>query len=101
MEVSNGNTTLSELKEGKWYFIADDEQAQSNSYTGIKIEDDWIYIELKSGEFKEPYKLRFKYSQESLNGIFQQYFSKDYDHPLDKNTDDLNWVNSILKACLF
>lgn len=95
MEISKGNTKFSKLKEGKWYYLKNHGRDHSNEITCIKLEDDWIYTIFSGGEFDQEFKMKFQYSQKALNEIWQYDFKEDYKHPLDKNTDDLNWVNDI------
>lgn len=93
MEISKGSTKLVELEEGKWYYLKNDDR--DNGYTGIKIEECWIHTRFSGGVFDQEYKMKFQYNQKALNEIWQYEFKEDYKHPLNKNVDDLNWVNDI------
>ncbi|MCK2000478.1 hypothetical protein MZM54_03605 [[Brevibacterium] frigoritolerans] len=105
MEISKGNTKLAEFEEGKWYTkLAELEEGKwyhlknndpDNEYTGIKIEDDWIYTWFSGGEFNQEFKMKFPYNQKALNELWQYEFKEDYKQPLDKNVDNLDWVNDI------
>lgn len=95
MNLSKGNTTLIEVEEGKWYYLNNYGRDYSNTITSIKLEDGWIYTSFNGGEFDQEFKMKFPYTQKALNEIWQYDFKEDYSHPLDRNTDDLNWVNDI------
>lgn len=95
MKISNGNLKLSQLEEGKWYYLENHGRDHSNKYTGIKLKNNWIHTVFIGGEFETEFEMRFQYSQESLNEIWQHDFQEDYKHPLDRDIDDLNWVNDI------
>ena len=94
MKLTDFNTKLAHLEEDTWHYI-EAGRDHSNDITGVKIEENWVFVKYIGGDFEKDFTMKFEYSQRSLNEIWQYDFQEDYTHPIDKNIDDLNWVIDI------
>lgn len=96
VELTDEDTKLSELEEGKWYFIKSLFD-HSDEYTGVKKDGDKLFIQYLGGDFDEPYVFWYEYTHQGLNEGWQHAVEEDYPEPIYE-AHTLYWAVEVSNA---
>ncbi|MCM3164508.1 MULTISPECIES: hypothetical protein [Metabacillus] len=94
-KIEDRKRKLSTLSNGIWYYITAGSN-HSNLITGIKLDDESIFIKYIGGDFEgTPFTFSFKLSKAAMDEMWKYEFNTLYNGSIDLKVIDLDWVSDI------